>query len=194
MRAYGNRSRRDVFEAIERCELKPLPALAWHTGQLIFRPVGGALLALALLFSACAPGSDPQSITAGELLDRLGTENAPIVLDVRSEGEYRAGHVPGAYNLEDRQVPYRIEELKQLVKQQSEALKQQVVGFLAKHPWATRKQLTAAVPLKTQAVYRRIMHELQAAGKIVGKGQKSKAVYALAGARKGGRRKKTKRA
>jgi len=77
---------------------------------------------------------------------------------------------------------------------QSDALKQQVVAFLAKHPWATRKQLTAAVPLKTQAVYRRIMHELQAAGKIVGKGQKSKAVYALAGARKGGRRKKTKRA
>jgi transposase len=26
MRAYGNRSRRDLFEAIERCELKPLPA------------------------------------------------------------------------------------------------------------------------------------------------------------------------
>jgi rhodanese-related sulfurtransferase len=49
-----------------------------------------------------------------ELLDRMGTEDAPIVLDVRSPWEYQAGHVPGAYNLEDRQVPYRIEELKQL--------------------------------------------------------------------------------
>jgi rhodanese-related sulfurtransferase len=49
-----------------------------------------------------------------ELMDRLGTEDAPIVLDVRSPWEYQAGHVPGAYNLEDRQVPYRIEELKQL--------------------------------------------------------------------------------
>ena len=78
----------------------------------------GGLLGLVVLLTACAPGSDPNSITARELLDRLGTEEAPIVLDVRSEGEYRAGHIPGAYNLEDRQIPYRIEELKQLADQE----------------------------------------------------------------------------
>lgn len=73
------------------------------------------LLGLLLVFSACAPGeTDPNSMAPRELLDRLGTEDAPIVLDVRSPMEYLAGHVPGAYNLEDRQVPYRIEELKQL--------------------------------------------------------------------------------
>lgn len=67
------------------------------------------------LLSGCAPGSGDQfSMAPAELLDRLGTEEAPIVLDVRSEWEYRGGHIPGAYNLEDRQVPYRIEELKQL--------------------------------------------------------------------------------
>jgi hypothetical protein len=93
-----------------------------------------------------------------------------------------------------RAAPARAGKRRRLNTAQSEALKKQVVAFLAKHPWATRKQLTAAVPLKTQAVYRRIMHELQDAGKIVGKGQKSKAVYALAGARKGARRKRTRRA
>ncbi|MGW8265281.1 MAG: rhodanese-like domain-containing protein [Longimicrobiales bacterium] len=73
------------------------------------------LLGLLLVFSACAPGeTDPNSMAPKELLNRLGTEDAPIVLDVRSPMEYLAGHVPGAYNLEDRQVPYRIEELKQL--------------------------------------------------------------------------------
>ena len=73
------------------------------------------LLGIFLAISACSSaGSDPQSMAPKELLDRMGTESAPIVLDVRTPMEYRAGHVPGAYNLEDRQVPYRIEELKQL--------------------------------------------------------------------------------
>lgn len=79
------------------------------------RTISASLLGLLVVFSACAPGgSDPDSITPQRLLERLGTEEAPIVLDVRSPREYQAGHVPGAYNLEDRQVPYRIEELKQL--------------------------------------------------------------------------------
>jgi phage shock protein E len=76
-----------------------------------------ALIVLLLLplVGACASASgDPETITPGELLERMGTEDAPIVLDVRSPFEYRMGHVPGAYNLEDRQVPSRIEELKQL--------------------------------------------------------------------------------
>jgi phage shock protein E len=74
-----------------------------------------AALVLLLVVSACTSGgSDPSSMAPKELLDRMGSQDAPIVLDVRSPWEYQAGHVPGAYNLEDRQVPYRIEELKQL--------------------------------------------------------------------------------
>lgn len=76
---------------------------------------GFPFLALFLALVACSPaGSDPNSITPKELLARMDGEDAPIVLDVRSPWEYQAGHVPGAYNLEDRQVPYRIDELKQL--------------------------------------------------------------------------------
>lgn len=73
---------------------------------------------------------------------------------------------------------------RRLTAAQSEELKSQVKAFLAKHPWATRKQLTRVVPLTTQAVYRRIMHELQAAGEIVCKGKKSKAIYALSGVKR----------
>ena len=72
-------------------------------------------LGLLVLLSGCLKaGSDSSSITTTELLERLGSEDAPIVLDVRSPLEYQGGHVPGAFNLEDRQVAYRIEELKQL--------------------------------------------------------------------------------
>ena len=73
------------------------------------------ILGLVILTSACAGGSgDPNSITPRELKDRIGTEDAPIVLDVRSPFEFSTGHIPGAYNLEDRQIPYRMEELMQL--------------------------------------------------------------------------------
>lgn len=73
------------------------------------------VLGLLILTSACAGGSsDPYSMTTKELLRRLGTEDAPILLDVRSPWEYSAGHIPGAFNLEDRQVPYRIDDLMQL--------------------------------------------------------------------------------
>lgn len=77
-------------------------------------PSLGLLLLLPFLAACAAASDDPESIAPKELLERLGTENAPIILDVRSPFEYRMGHVPGAYNLEDRQVPDRIEELKQL--------------------------------------------------------------------------------
>jgi len=70
-------------------------------------------LSLLLLPSACTT-SDPDSISAQELLARLDGGDAPIVLDVRTDREYQSGHIPGAYHLEDRQVPYRIEDLKQL--------------------------------------------------------------------------------
>lgn len=83
-------------------------ALPTHPGSRL-------VLVLMALVSACAPGSeDPNSMSASELLSRLDTEDAPIVLDVRTAWEYQRGHVPGAYHLEDRQVPYRIEDLKQL--------------------------------------------------------------------------------
>ena len=51
----------------------------------------------ALPFSLFA--SDPTSMTATELLTLIEAGKAPVVVDVRSGAEYRAGHVPGAIHI-----------------------------------------------------------------------------------------------
>lgn len=68
--------------------------------------VGGVVRValVAASVAVCAGGiacaGDPEgSIPARELASRLEDGTAPPVLDVRSEGEYRAGHVPGAIHL-----------------------------------------------------------------------------------------------
>jgi phage shock protein E len=43
--------------------------------------------------------ADTEPISQAELLGKLDDESAPLVLDVRSAGEYAAGHVPGAKNV-----------------------------------------------------------------------------------------------
>jgi len=73
---------------------------------------------------------------------------------------------------------------RRLTASEVEQLKAQVKTFLARRGWATRKQLTGAVKLETQAIYRRIMGELQQAGEVVSRGEKSKAEYALKGGKK----------
>lgn len=65
---------------------------------------------------------------------------------------------------------------------ESDRVKNQVRAFLAKHPWATRKDLQRAAHLPTQAIYRRIMGELQRSGEVVSKGRKATVAYALKGA------------
>jgi rhodanese-related sulfurtransferase len=40
-----------------------------------------------------------EAISPAALLDRIGRGEAPAVLDVRSPGEFAAGHVPGAVNV-----------------------------------------------------------------------------------------------
>lgn len=38
-------------------------------------------------------------VTPAELLDRIDRGTAPAIVDVRSPGEFAAGHVPGAVNV-----------------------------------------------------------------------------------------------
>jgi phage shock protein E len=82
-----------------------------------------SILLFLPILTGCSEASgdasaDSESITPSELMNRLGTADAPIVLDVRTPVEYRMGHVPGAYNLEDREVPARIDDLKQLAERE----------------------------------------------------------------------------
>ena len=54
---------------------------------------GVALLLLALPL-ACSIATSP-ALSRQQLADRIARGDAPFVLDVRTEGEYQAGHIPG---------------------------------------------------------------------------------------------------
>ncbi len=71
-----------------------------------------AALALALL-AACGGGGAPAgaSIEPGELAARLGSDGAPLVLDVRTPEEFAAGHIPGSVNIPYDALPDRLTEL-----------------------------------------------------------------------------------
>ncbi len=86
----------------------PLPFRRTALGLLFLLPL------IPLLPSCGGTAADPESVTQEALLSRINGDDPPVILDVRTPAEYASGHVPGAYNLEDREVPNRIQELMQL--------------------------------------------------------------------------------
>ena len=50
-------------------------------------------------------------LPAQTLEQQLGSEDAPLVLDVRTEAEYRDGHVPGAVHIPYDELPRRLAEI-----------------------------------------------------------------------------------
>ena len=74
-----------------------------------------------------------------------------------------------------------------LTPKQVQKAKNKILKYLAKHDWATRKELVAAAALPTEAAYRRVMAEMIEAGEVVAKGERAKRVYGL---KKGGRKKR----
>ena len=69
------------------------------------------LFAILLTISCSGSGTSNGVISASALLDRLDDENTPLVVDVRTPGEYMRGHIPGAVNIPYQQVAARITEL-----------------------------------------------------------------------------------
>jgi len=57
--------------------------------------------------------SELESITRAELIDRLGSDQPPLVLDVRPAAEFLAGHVPGAISLPPAELDDRVTRLPQ---------------------------------------------------------------------------------
>ncbi len=55
--------------------------------------------------------SVPATISASELAQRLASDAAPLVLDVRSPEEFAAGHIPGAVNIPHTELAERVAEL-----------------------------------------------------------------------------------
>lgn len=53
----------------------------------------------------------PTTITQQDLLEKLDSGSAPLIIDVRSPGEYRSGHVPQAINIPHKQLASRLGEL-----------------------------------------------------------------------------------
>lgn len=70
------------------------------------------LLALCINISACNSSiAASQQIPATELIEQIKLDKAPVILDVRTQEEYLEGHIPGAINIEYRELPSRINEI-----------------------------------------------------------------------------------
>ena len=52
-----------------------------------------------------------EAVTLDELLSRMKSRNV-VLLDVRPEGEYQNGHIPGAINIPAEALEKRLKELK----------------------------------------------------------------------------------
>jgi rhodanese-related sulfurtransferase len=74
------------------------------------RPWVAAALLLALL--SCGPsGGASHDVAASWLLHRIESGDAPLVLDVRTPGEFAAGHLPGALNIPHDRLGERLAEI-----------------------------------------------------------------------------------
>ena len=67
--------------------------------------------ALFMLPFSLAWATHTAPMSASELAARLGDNNAPLILDVRSEREFESGHIPGALNIPYDQLPQNLSEL-----------------------------------------------------------------------------------
>lgn len=65
-------------------------------------------LLILLLVSAC---SDKPSLQPAELASKIKAGSAPLILDVRTQEEFMAGHVPGAVLIPHDELEKRIAEL-----------------------------------------------------------------------------------
>jgi rhodanese-related sulfurtransferase len=72
------------------------------------------LAALGLAIISCGesqPTDRAQPMEPAELAERVRGGSPPVIVDVRSQGEYAAGHIPGAVNIPIRQLPKRLDDL-----------------------------------------------------------------------------------
>ena len=73
---------------------------------------------LVLLSILAAPLWAADSISINELKQAMQADRAPIILDVRDEDEYLAGHIPGAIMVPAKQMEQHLDMLKQYRKQE----------------------------------------------------------------------------
>ena len=71
------------------------------------------LIALVAGLACAAPDSGDAAgdVTQAEVLELVAAPDGPLLLDVRTPGEFAAGHVPGAVNIPHDEVAARLSEL-----------------------------------------------------------------------------------
>jgi len=68
-------------------------------------------ITLALLTLLTAVNLNAKNISQDELQTLMKSENKPLLIDVRTEGEYASGHVPNAINIPHKDLEQRLAEL-----------------------------------------------------------------------------------
>jgi len=66
-----------------------------------------------MALSISAEAQEIGGISGPALAERIGSGDAPVILDVRSAKEYSQGHIPDAVNLPYEQLRNRLKELPQ---------------------------------------------------------------------------------
>ena len=82
------------------------------TASRNLRAILAGLLLAALAILARADDFLSPGMTPSELQARLGSPDAPLVVDLRAPAEYRIAHIPGALNVPSTELENRIEELR----------------------------------------------------------------------------------
>jgi rhodanese-related sulfurtransferase len=72
----------------------------------------GAFLLLVVPTLAVADDFKTPAITAAALHAREGTPDAPLIVDVRPYGEYKAAHIAGAVDIPYNKVDKHLDELR----------------------------------------------------------------------------------
>ncbi len=80
---------------------------SWLAGCLLV----GMSAAIAVTACDAKKSAGPASISPGELAELIQLEQAPLILDVRSDKEYNEAHIPGAVNIPHDQLRDRLSEI-----------------------------------------------------------------------------------
>ena len=71
-----------------------------------------AILSVAVSLSGCGGVFElTPRVTQQQLLEKLKQHDRPLLLDVRTIGEFRQGHIPGAVNIDIRQLEHALPRL-----------------------------------------------------------------------------------
>lgn len=93
--------------------------LVWQlAGRRLRARCNGTMCRLWMLFlcsalTACGT-QEVRNVTPETLYPRLGSDEEPLLLDVRSEYEYRSGHIPGAIHFPFWKAPWNIARVQPL--------------------------------------------------------------------------------